>query len=97
MRWALSGVVVLVLGLVRGALWSLFLDVVPGVGVFAGRVVPGVGMILGWVVSGALVLAVALWVSPLGRDEVRRCAAWLVALVLLDSVWRLVLLPLGLR
>lgn len=53
-------------------------------------------MVLGWLASGALVLAAALWVSPLAGDDVRRSIGWWAALVVLDAIWRLVLVPMDL-
>jgi len=96
LRWALSGTVVLVLGTARGALWSLLLGEVSDTGGFAWWTIPGMALVLGWLLSSALVLAAALWVSPLGREEVRRSIGWWVAVVLLDEIWRLVLVPMGL-
>ncbi|WP_347711912.1 hypothetical protein [Olsenella uli] len=96
LRWALSGTVVLVLGTARGALWSLLLGEVSGQVALAFWTVPGVAMVLGWLVSGALVLAAALWVSPLAGDDVRRSIGWWAALVALDAIWRLVLVPMDL-
>ena len=93
LRWALSGVVVLVLGVARGDLWSLVLSEVSGTVPLAFGTVPGVAMLLGWLASSVLVLAAALWVSPLGGDDVRRSIGWWAALVLLDAIWRLVLVP----
>lgn len=96
LRWALSGTVVLVLGTARGALWGLLLGEVSGQVALAFWTVPGVAMVLGWLVSGALVLAAALWVSPLAGDDVRRSIGWWAALVALDAIWRLVLVPMDL-
>lgn len=96
LRWALSGIVVLVLGIVRGALWDLLLGEVSGQVALAFWTVQGVAMVLGWLASGALVLAAALWVSPLAGDDVRRSIGWWAALVVLDAIWRLVLVPMDL-
>lgn len=49
-----------------------------------------------WVASNVLLLGVALLVSPLGWSDLHRCAGWLAAAVLLDAVWRMVLVPMDL-
>lgn len=74
------------LGTARGALWGLLLGEVSGQVALAFWTVPGVAMVLGWLVSGALVLAAALWVSPLAGDDVRRSIGWWAALVALDAI-----------
>ncbi|WP_143226269.1 hypothetical protein [Actinomyces provencensis] len=84
-RWLLAGASVVVLDVVRAAAWGPVLHA---------RL--GWWTVVVWVASTVLLLGVALLVSPLGCVEVRRGVVWLGVAVLLDVVWRMVLVPMGL-
>ena len=81
-RWELAIAVGAVLYVLRGLLWSPL---------FASS--SGLALVLSWAVLTAAVLAASLAASPWTWTQVRRGAWWLVALVVADTVWHLMLVP----